>query len=194
MTQKRNNKQTAFSMLGDFSYIIMAVVIVGVTFTMVSSITPTKLNNTAINGEQVLGESTKREPVKYLSGGDENLPFIADFSIASNTTMSERATIKTKFTSLETVNYTFNATAIKNTNMSDVTIRITPQLSISGGYIPVSLTYAGITQTIIDANGKIAPLDLVISANSTSYIGINIQPITRIATPTTLTLDFIEVD
>lgn len=192
MAQKEKSRKIG-GVVGDLALTVIAVGIVGLTYTSVSGLTPRLGGTQATKDSNVLGVSTKEQQLGYFPVNASTLPFLQDYTLTGNTDLSGDASITLKFLPLEASTYDFTVVTIKNTSLEYKKLRLDPTYSLNGSYTSIKLTYAGQTTEIIGTDGMVTPLDLVIPPTSSSDLALTVQPVAKLATPATLILGFTEV-
>lgn len=192
-TKKDTYKDTLKNSLLDFTYVIASVFVIGATYLTVNKFNP-EVSKVTTPTSQVLGATTRSESsIQYFSGKDNKLSIISNYTLSTPTQSNGAATVTMSLKRLEATQYSINAITVKNQSADLKKIRITPSYTLNGQYVNISITFDGVTKTVIDTNGTVTPLDLFISPNSASDITVSLQANTDIVSPTQLTLSIAEV-
>ena len=191
MAQKEK-QHNIVSVLGDISMTVLAVGIAGLIFVGVSGLTPRIGQKISENSPSILGVSTKQQALSFFPESVKNLPFVTELVLSGSTTLNGGIKAKIVFAPLQASTYELPLLTIKNNSLEYKKVSMNPNFSLENSYTSISLTFAGQTTEIIDVQGGVTPLDLVVPPNSSSSISLTMKPSTRLATPVTLTIDFTE--
>jgi len=192
MAQKEKQHNIA-SVLGDISLSVLAVGIVGITFMGISGLTPRVGQLVSENSSSVLGVSIEQQSLSFFPGSVKKLPFVTDLTLSGSTALNGEIKVNIVFAPLQASTYELPLLTIKNSSLEYKKVSMNPNFSLENSYTSISMTFAGQTTEIIDVQGVVTPLDLVVPPNSSSAISLTIKPSTRLATPVTLSLDFTEL-